>query len=519
MSLIKCPECGKEISDQSKKCPNCGYPLKKELIGKGKLHFGKKAIAIIAGIIIVICCAVFIGIYRLNHIKVDDDELAVYDSIMDIKNELLDPDSLIVYEAASYYYDPNFEKLRYINDDLPENFKQQLIEVYLHIGAKNSYGGMEESEYVFAFDRNRNLVAYSSDSEAMLSSQYTNLLFDDESFICAQGFIIKNQKVYNGRYFETDDIEQILEKNVENKKVSVNSKYDTEIEKNQKEDLLYSCIDDALYNDDVAAASFYANRFTDDQKDEAQKRIDQYYYDKGIEELDSKNYDEARKFFEQANEYSNTVQMIKKSYYDEAQDLEKESPSRYGSLAYLYEQAGDYEDAEEKYKTAKKAEEYDDMVKKVRGNKDDLESIKSYFEENSDYDNGYILKTIDHVINSGYLGDWVITSTDGFFEKYLRITMRLSSDLRVLYEVEMADSIEKLDNDRGESVASGGVLEEMLDGTLVDDTRNTPYVNISYDSETNTLNCSKKSYRSGFSFSVQNSGSNYTTYTATYTQN
>ena len=27
MALIKCPECGKEISDKSKHCIHCGYPL------------------------------------------------------------------------------------------------------------------------------------------------------------------------------------------------------------------------------------------------------------------------------------------------------------------------------------------------------------------------------------------------------------------------------------------------------------------------------------------------------------
>lgn len=27
MSLIKCPECGREISDKSKACIHCGYPL------------------------------------------------------------------------------------------------------------------------------------------------------------------------------------------------------------------------------------------------------------------------------------------------------------------------------------------------------------------------------------------------------------------------------------------------------------------------------------------------------------
>ena len=31
MALIKCPECGREISDRALNCPNCGCPLKHEL--------------------------------------------------------------------------------------------------------------------------------------------------------------------------------------------------------------------------------------------------------------------------------------------------------------------------------------------------------------------------------------------------------------------------------------------------------------------------------------------------------
>lgn len=30
MPLIKCPECGKEISNQVNKCPNCGFVIKKK---------------------------------------------------------------------------------------------------------------------------------------------------------------------------------------------------------------------------------------------------------------------------------------------------------------------------------------------------------------------------------------------------------------------------------------------------------------------------------------------------------
>lgn len=36
MALIKCPECGKEISDKSDKCIHCGYPLKKNTIINSK---------------------------------------------------------------------------------------------------------------------------------------------------------------------------------------------------------------------------------------------------------------------------------------------------------------------------------------------------------------------------------------------------------------------------------------------------------------------------------------------------
>lgn len=36
MALIKCPECGKEVSDMATQCPVCGYPIANE-ISKGKI--------------------------------------------------------------------------------------------------------------------------------------------------------------------------------------------------------------------------------------------------------------------------------------------------------------------------------------------------------------------------------------------------------------------------------------------------------------------------------------------------
>ena len=39
MALIKCPECGKEISDKASVCPNCGTPIADKKI---KVHFHRK---------------------------------------------------------------------------------------------------------------------------------------------------------------------------------------------------------------------------------------------------------------------------------------------------------------------------------------------------------------------------------------------------------------------------------------------------------------------------------------------
>lgn len=48
MSLVKCPECGHEVSDEAKVCPNCGYKLKKP-----KHHPIVYVIAAIAGVVLI----------------------------------------------------------------------------------------------------------------------------------------------------------------------------------------------------------------------------------------------------------------------------------------------------------------------------------------------------------------------------------------------------------------------------------------------------------------------------------
>ena len=52
--MIKCPECGKEVSSEAKSCPNCGKPITKK----------NKHLGCLIGILVAIIIGVIIGLYN-----------------------------------------------------------------------------------------------------------------------------------------------------------------------------------------------------------------------------------------------------------------------------------------------------------------------------------------------------------------------------------------------------------------------------------------------------------------------
>lgn len=70
MALIKCSECGKEISSNAKNCPNCGNPVNKGEFHKELATAKKVAIFIIVLIILFI---ISIPIYKSYMRKVSED--------------------------------------------------------------------------------------------------------------------------------------------------------------------------------------------------------------------------------------------------------------------------------------------------------------------------------------------------------------------------------------------------------------------------------------------------------------
>lgn len=103
MALIKCPECGKEISDTCDVCIHCGYKLKnkKESLIKWKLN-KKVSIAIIAIIIIIIVASIIF----FNKYQYKRDGFVGLDKKVTLEMQPEDLDSLKIYgKLAAKDYD------------------------------------------------------------------------------------------------------------------------------------------------------------------------------------------------------------------------------------------------------------------------------------------------------------------------------------------------------------------------------------------------------------------------------
>jgi len=59
VSLIKCPECGTDVSDAAAACPKCGHPLKATPAGGINSRDPVHVIGVILVVVIVLAAVVF----------------------------------------------------------------------------------------------------------------------------------------------------------------------------------------------------------------------------------------------------------------------------------------------------------------------------------------------------------------------------------------------------------------------------------------------------------------------------
>ncbi len=100
MALIKCSECGKEVSDKSKTCIHCGNKIKKN---KKKINENLLIILIVAGILL----ALGIIIAVITSVKNKPDLKEVYEQIDcdDFYCELADDESYLQIDTNPYDID------------------------------------------------------------------------------------------------------------------------------------------------------------------------------------------------------------------------------------------------------------------------------------------------------------------------------------------------------------------------------------------------------------------------------
>ena len=81
MALIKCPECGHQVSDKAATCPSCGVAIAGNVKRENEAPKGKRSmtIPIVAGVVAVI--AVLVGLYFYNNVQ-DRNELDAYENAM-----------------------------------------------------------------------------------------------------------------------------------------------------------------------------------------------------------------------------------------------------------------------------------------------------------------------------------------------------------------------------------------------------------------------------------------------------
>lgn len=240
MALIKCPECGKEISDKASNCPNCGCPIEKvevdtPIVEKDISNVEQpvmesqtkksKGIKVLIPIIIAVVVIAIIGgaVYNMkvikpkktydeavsllqsgkyddanelfNSIKGYEDvdtlqeelkyESRVFQCIKSIKERLKNPDSLQVYEVVffSKEYKDDIEvndKMKEALDNLIENFGDEPV-CLMRYGAQNGFGGNTTSYGFFTYQSDDDAYVYLGSCDTLDEDEVD----EDEETICS----------------------------------------------------------------------------------------------------------------------------------------------------------------------------------------------------------------------------------------------------------------------------------------------------------------------------------------------
>lgn len=131
MSLIKCPECGKQVSDKAINCPSCGYNIKNMKNHTQKMKLNKMPIATLLIFFVIILVIIIFVLLFINNSKkkyysyrvkyTSEDEM-----LKDLCGTWISCSSDDIYiESYTIYYD-NYTYRSIVGDDFDETYEFSL---------------------------------------------------------------------------------------------------------------------------------------------------------------------------------------------------------------------------------------------------------------------------------------------------------------------------------------------------------------------------------------------------------
>lgn len=145
MPLIKCPECGKEISSAAAACPNCGHPAALVETPRQPATPPPKSnrIGTVQGLLMIVGASV-VGCLVMFNAELGGGNDGSFDRMAKaesaLKSRLYDPGSYQQIDSKTYQRNGGG------------------YSVVIHYRAKNGFGGFTDDYMTFNFDARNNLV-------------------------------------------------------------------------------------------------------------------------------------------------------------------------------------------------------------------------------------------------------------------------------------------------------------------------------------------------------------------------
>ena len=121
MALIKCPECGQEVSNQAPACIHCGYPLNEEMplesksqpsltkTEKTRIALNKKQKIIVSVCLVAVVLIAYLGLFHLG-----TEEKYTYDLIIENAGDFKNPKGIELISGTAGWSDEDEEPYAFV---------------------------------------------------------------------------------------------------------------------------------------------------------------------------------------------------------------------------------------------------------------------------------------------------------------------------------------------------------------------------------------------------------------------